>query len=268
MVKSLRSTSKRNEKSISSTISSQRRARRLRRDNASAEALADCSSVLVSCETAGEALFCSAASWTRALSQSCGMSASVGTCCKSLRTSANSLSAWSISFSSDGKRRPQFVSDSTSLRHDLTWCCSAPTHQRNSLKLTSPCSWTSAFTMSSISEARRPSESNNAIHDERLSPGSTCNTWRHAAISSCNCLTVTTSVRCRKLPRAPASVSMALTVSVNPSITRESNRRVSGNSIQACLTAIKCPARLPLSTVEMYCGKSGSSVSVLYQLKK
>ncbi len=36
-----------------------------------------------------------------------------------------------------------------------TWCFSAPTHQRNSLKLTSPCSWARALTMSSISEARR-----------------------------------------------------------------------------------------------------------------
>ncbi len=38
--------------------------------------------------------------------------------------------------------------------------------------------------------------------------------------------------------------------------------------MQACFTAIRWPARLPLSTVEMYCGKSGSSVFVSYQLKK
>ena len=43
---------------------------------------------------------------------------------------------------------------------------------------------------------------------------------------------------------------------------------VSGNSMQACFTASKCPARLPLSTVEMYCGSSGSRVLVSYQLKK
>ncbi len=204
----------------------------------SAEAPADCSSAFVSWEAAGETLFCMAASWTSALSQSCGISASVGTCCKSLSTGAQSLSASPISFSTAGSKRPQFVSDSASLRDALTWCCSAPTHQRNSLKLTSPCSWTSAFTMSSISEARRPRESNSAIHADRLSPGSTCSSARHAAISSCNCLTVTTSVRWRKLPRATASVSMALMVSVNPSITHESNRRVSGNSMHACLTAI------------------------------
>ena len=34
------------------------------------------------------------------------------------------------------------------------------------------------------------------------------------------------------------------------------------------LTANKCPARLPLSTVEMYAGCSTSSVSVWYQLNK
>src|SRR6185369_5411215 len=194
MVKSLRSTSKRNEKSICSTISSQRRASRLRRDNMSDEAPADCSSAFVSLESAGEASECLAASWTRALSQSCGISASVGTCCKTVDHSASFISC-----STEDSKWPQLVSDSASLRNDLTWCCSAPTHQRSSLKLTSPCSWTRAFTISSISEARRPSESKSAIHDERTSPGSACNSARHAAISSCNCLTVTTSVRCRKL---------------------------------------------------------------------
>ena len=38
--------------------------------------------------------------------------------------------------------------------------------------------------------------------------------------------------------------------------------------MHACFTAIRCPARLPLSTVEMYCGNQRFEGFVSYQLKK
>ncbi len=191
------------------------------------------------CARVGETCSWIAASWTRAWSQSCGISASAGTCCSSLRIGTQSASSPPISDSSSGSKRPQPDSASTSRRRELTWCCNAPTHQRSSLKLTSPCSWANAFTMSSISETRRSSESKITIHDESFSPGVTFSNCRQAAISSCNCLTVTTSVRCLTAPRLAASVVMASMVSASPAIAPASKRAFSGNSTHACLTANK-----------------------------
>ena len=74
-----RSTSNRNEKSISSMSWSHVRAMRLSRDSRSFEPRAACSSAFVSCcescASCGESCSWNAESWTSALSQSCGASA-------------------------------------------------------------------------------------------------------------------------------------------------------------------------------------------------
>jgi hypothetical protein len=57
-------------------------------------------------------------------------------------------------------------------------------------------------------------------------------------------------------------------VSAKPPTSRASTNGTPERSRHACLTASRCPARLPLSTVETYCGASGSSVRVSYQLRK
>lgn len=81
-----------------------------------------------------------------------------------------------------------------------------------------------------------------------------------------------TACHCRGLSTAPDEAafrrSSALMVSETciASHTRASSTGSSGIDRQACLSASRCPARLPLSTVEMYPGSSTRSSDSSYQL--
>ena len=128
--------------------------------------------------------------------------------------------------------------------------------KRKSVKLSMPCSCARAPTMSSISITCFRSEAKSCAHALKVSGGVTATTSAHASTSSRSCLTLTTSVRCRLAPSLSVASRIIKMVSAKPFSVRASKSGRSYISMHACLRASRWPARLPLSTVEMYCGAS------------
>src|SRR6185437_3118068 len=138
---------------------------------------------------------------------------------------------------------------------------STPDHAPNSEAAASPCCAASAAVQAATAAARRLSSS------QRSGDGAVAS----AAVKACS---AAERLRCPRewgapeYTKRPWAARSSRAASAKPARGAGSSRGRCLSSRQACASASKCPARLPLSTAETYRGASGRRVAVSYQLKR